>query len=213
MNSPKRTIIVGDVHGCLTELEELLAKLVFDKSKDRLIFVGDLVNKGPDSIGVLKLTQSLNAEVVMGNHDLGLLEGTSKLAEQVAIQMGEDLDYWKSYISSFKPYIEDDNFIVVHAGFAPNQSLAETDLRILTRIRTWDGKGEELQDSLNPAWFEFYKGSKLVVFGHWARLGLMQKDNVVCLDSSCVYGGELSALVLPEKKIVQVKARKNYTKS
>ena len=165
-----RTIIIGDVHGCLEELKLLLDKVEYDSLADRLIFVGDLINKGPDSIGVLKYVKSLNAEVVMGNHDYALIHRKDML-EDLREKMGEELSDCVEYIESFPTYIEDKEFIVVHAGLVPGQHPSESTLKNLTEIRTWDGLGEDLQNKENPPWYEFYKGEKLVVFGHWARLG------------------------------------------
>lgn len=214
-----RTLIIGDVHGCLSELKELLEKLNYQQGSDRLIFVGDVVNKGPDSLGVLKRIQSLSAEVVLGNHELGFLNyltgndfgaGRSATFKRLEVELGREKSVWAQWMSELPLYIEEKDFIVVHGGIVPGLRLSETPAKLLTRIRSWDGKGENINSPDDPAWYDFYKGEKLVVFGHWAAKGLVVRDNVIGLDSGCVWGGSLSALVLPGRQIVQVKAHKVY---
>ena len=212
----KRTLIVGDIHGCLHEFERLLEKLHFVKKRDRLILVGDLINKGPFSLGVLKKARSLQCEVVLGNHEnnfIRFMEGSSHPSrhfEKLKNEMGDEGEFWREWFGNLPLFIEDKNFFVVHAGIRPDAHPRETNVEILTRIRTWDGRGENLHCSTDPPWFDLYRGEKLVVFGHWASLGLMVRRNAICLDSGCVYGKKLSALVLPERRIVQVNAKRAY---
>lgn len=206
-----RTIVIGDVHGCLRELNALLDKLNYDPKPDRLIFVGDLINKGPDSLGVLRRVRDLKVEVVLGNHELGFLRRTrEKRDHPLRKAMGKDVEDWCAWIESWPLFIEDDDFIVVHGGIAPHLPLHQSPAEVLTKIRTWDGVGEDLQDRTNPPWYELYQGEKLVVYGHWADQGLIVRDRVIGLDSGCVYGNELSAVSLPTLEITQVKAAKEY---
>lgn len=215
--SDSRTIIIGDIHGCFDELQELLKKTSFRRGVDRLISVGDVINKGPYSLKCLEALKSIGAEVVLGNHELGFLHfckgqwAGNESFQKLMNEMGEQLGDWVSYISGFPKYIEAKNFIVVHAGLIPNEDPEFSDMQFLATIRTWDGQGKNLQSEENPAWFEFYKGSKLVVFGHWAKRGLVLRENVVGLDTGCVYGKELSALILPERQLVQVPAKQSYS--
>lgn len=212
----ERTIIIGDVHGCKEELEELLNKLDYTAKKDRLIFVGDLINKGPDSLGVLEMVFSLKAEVVLGNHEFGFLrylEDSSLVFdgfEKLKVQLEKTLNFWKSWFYQLPRFIEDDDFLVVHAGVIPEKLPAQTPTYILTNIRTWDGKGEELNNPENPSWFDLYHNQKLIVFGHWARKGLILRENAIGLDTGCVYGRKLTAVVLPQRMIYQVSAKKVY---
>jgi hypothetical protein len=213
----KRTLIFGDVHGCLDELKALLETLLYDASLDRLIFVGDLINKGPSSYEVLKFVHQLGAEVVVGNHELSLLkyiktgcDGQFPVWDNLLNEMGSDRETLLSWISSWPYFIEEDEFIVVHGGLPPGQQPAQVAPEILTKIRTWDGEGLDVKNKDNPAWHELYQGKKLVVYGHWALQGLMEKELTIGLDSGCVYGRELSALILPEKRVVQVAAKRCY---
>ena len=215
MNS-SRTIIIGDVHGCLEELEALLHKLDHRTGQDRLIFVGDLINKGPHSLEVLQKVRSLSAEVVMGNHEwkfLKYLKEDSSPSQgfcQLKQQMGGQLHYWQEWLSQLPAYIEAEQFLVVHGGLVPQQHPSETPISILCRIRTWDGEGRDLNNPAHPSWFELYHHPKLVVFGHWAQRGLVLRNNAIGLDTGCVYGNRLSAVVLPEKTLCQVPAKKIY---
>lgn len=210
-------VIVGDVHGCIDELNALL-ELAY-RPGDRLIFVGDLINKGPDSRAVLERVRELGAEAVIGNHELGYLRYRERSRartrpnpdfEQVKRQLGKHESKWAKWMAGLPSYIEDDAFLVVHAGLVPGQHPSQSDRRTLARIRTWDGCGDCLDHPDHPAWYELYQGTKLVVFGHWAVRGLVVEDRYVGLDSGCVYGGALSALLLPHRRIVQVPARKVY---
>lgn len=212
-----RKIIIGDVHGCFEELVELLDACDYDVKEDKLIFVGDLINKGPESLSVLDLVDSTNADVVLGNHEVAFLkylEGNenfvSKGFEQVKAQMGERLLFWESWLKSRPYYLEYDDCIVVHAGLQPEVKLENTSPSILTKIRTWDGSGDDMNNPSNPPWHKFYKGKKLVVYGHFAAQGLHILENSIGLDSGCCWGGSLSALILPSREIIQVKAKKAY---
>lgn len=204
--SPRgRRVFVGDVHGCLAQLDALLDKVGFRPGIDRLLPVGDLVAKGPDSPGVLRRCIDLGAEPVLGNHDLTWLrmhrieDPTLRdwLAEQPIVRLFEDL-------------------ILVHAGLHPRWSEAELgelqdgqiDYAVLVRYCDEHGRRPRRdwpvpEEQFRP-WDAFYRGSRRVVFGHWARRGLDVTERVVALDSGCVYGGRLSAWVAEEDRVVQV---------
>ena len=211
-----RTLIIGDVHGCLRELEELLAKAKYQQGRDQLIFVGDLVNKGPYSLGVLKKVQELRAKVVLGNNEQSFLQYVADGSfeapgfQQLKEEMGEQLSYWVDWIKQWPFYLEFPDFMVVHAGLVPGRHPSCTSSRILTTIRTWDGLGENLNHLEHPPWFELYTDKKLVLFGHWAKKNLVIRHNAIGLDTGCVYGRSLTAVILPSRKIVQVSAHQMY---
>ncbi len=215
----RREIIIGDIHGCDLELEELLLKVSFDRTKDQLYFTGDLINRGPNSLRVLEIMEENYAKGVKGNHEMNFLEclkfpellKEKKGMKEIKEQLGDKLNFWKSWLENLPYYLETENFILVHAGLPPESHFKETPDHVLCTIRTWDGVGHNLNDFSNPPWHDHYHNKKLVIYGHWASQGLLQKENSLCLDSGCVYGGHLSAFVLPEKKITQVKAHKIYT--
>ncbi|MBC86064.1 MAG: hypothetical protein CL677_02705 [Bdellovibrionaceae bacterium] len=216
LQGKNRYIVVGDVHGCIDELEHLLRKCEYQNDTDVLIFVGDLIGKGPESLEVLKLAQEEQAFVVMGNHDLSFLrhlEDESHRSDWRALkeQMGSGWRKWRDYISSFPKYIEFDDFIVVHAGLIPGEAPKQSALEHLCTIRTWDGKGEDLNNpEEDPPWYKLYEGEKTVVYGHWATNGLNLRKSTVGLDSGCVYGKKLSAWIWPDNEVIQVKSSREY---
>lgn len=128
------TYFIGDVHGCYDELMQLLRKIRFNHDKDRLIFVGDLINRGPRSLAVLRFVRSLGhrATVVLGNHDISLIayaEGLyhgrgSDYAQLLAADDAQELLTWLRHqpiLVRHKPL----NVVVVHAGISPKWSIAE----------------------------------------------------------------------------------------
>lgn len=198
-----RRIFVGDIQGCREQLEQLLAKVGF-ASGDRLIPVGDLVNKGPDSDGVLDLAMQLGAEPVLGNHDLSWLA------------KGRCAERHETWLRSQPIVRVFDDLIAVHAGLHPawNEekltSLTAEEVNFAVNVRYCDASGTRPASDWPPPeppflpWDEFYMGDKRVVFGHWARRRLVQRPNCIGLDTGCVYGGELTAWIAEEDRIVQV---------
>lgn len=210
----ERTIIVGDVHGCLDELKTLLKNAQFDPTKDRLIFLGDLINKGPDSVGVVTFVKDNAFECIMGNHELGFLKSLEDPAyfnkgfKKFYEDLGDQRDEVILWLKKLPLFIEGKDFICIHGGLEPNVSLKNQKKEVATRIRTW---GQKLNEEGATPWYEFYKEEKLIVYGHWAAQGLLVRDNTIGLDSGCVWGGALSALLLPQREIIQVKAFEQYS--
>ncbi len=205
-----RTIIIGDVHGCWDELQDLLGA-VSASAADRLISVGDLICKGPRSRAVLDWAmRTKNLEVVLGNHELRFLSCWRR--REIPNEKPYDLDAFRQledgferrmrFIEGWPSFIEDECFLVVHAGFDPAQDLREQSAWQLSNVR-------RLPRTETP-WYEEYSSPRLAVFGHWAKPEPIVRSNVVGLDTGCVYGGLLSALILPERRIVSVQARKIY---
>jgi Calcineurin-like phosphoesterase len=205
-----RTIIFGDVHGCLDELQDLL-RATRATSRDRLISVGDLIGKGPDSRGVLEWAlRAENLRCVLGNHERRFLVRKSgaalpdgkKLDEATWRQLRGRFARYRRFIAGWPLWIREKDYLVLHAGLVPRKSLAkqdEWDLITLRRV----GRAKK-------PWYELYRGGRLAVFGHWSRRDPIVRPNAVGLDTGCVYGGRLSALILPERRIVSVPARKIY---
>jgi len=212
---PPRTIFIGDVHGCIDELDDLLTDLN-PSTDDRLIFIGDLIRKGPASRAVWERFKSLEATSLLGNQEWSVREqvtGRCPLRpslESVKADFGEAFSAFSSDVQTWPTVIEEEDFLAVHAGLRPDQPWPETEAVDLTNIRTWDGRGHDLQNLDNPPWFYHYHATKPVIFGHWAALGGVRRPNAIGLDTGCVYGGSLTALIWPEKRYVQVKARKTY---
>jgi hypothetical protein len=214
-----RRLIVGDIHGCADELAELLFRFKFLPGHDHLFTVGDVVGKGPKTREALELLHQFGARSVLGNHEHHCLRAAQTPAVQrterqkaYLASLGPDRDLWIDRISRWPLYIEEPDFIVVHAGLDPAApDLPSMRREITTTIRTWDGKGENLNDpEKDPPWFECVKPTKPVVFGHWAVRGLVDLPLFKGLDTGCVYGRELTAWCPDEKKLHHVTARRDY---
>ena len=214
-----RRLFIGDMHGCLAEVNDLLEKFAFRPGKDALFSVGDVVGKGPDVPGTLGRLRELKATVVRGNHDQYLLNvaqtpednRTPKDMEYLA-SLRSEAAVWIAHIATWPAYVELPDIIMVHGGLEPGKlKLADMSERILMKIRTWDGKGDILQKAGDPPWFQCVTTDKIVVFGHWAERGLIDLPNFKGLDTGCVYGGKLTGWCPEENRFIQVPARKAYT--
>jgi diadenosine tetraphosphatase ApaH/serine/threonine PP2A family protein phosphatase len=217
MNTGRR-LFIGDLHGCLDELNDILALFGFRPGKDRLFSAGDVVGKGPKVPETLARLRDLGAGIVRGNHDNYLLKAA---ATPESDRKDRQRDYLAllgprpreliEFISVWPAYIELPDIILVHGGLEPGKKkLSEMSPRLLMEIRTWDGKGEELDRPGDPAWFECVDPEKTVVFGHWAKRGLIDLPKFKGLDTGCVYGGKLSGWCPEEDRFIQTPARRVY---
>jgi len=211
---PGRLVVVGDTHGCHDELLLLLDKVQYDSKVDNLILVGDLVNKGPYSDKVVETAQRLNALCVRGNHD------DAALAAYKQYQYGnptpktlKKYNYLQQYPKGFAEYLSSLPFslqipsygiVVVHAGLVPGVSLLDQSLNDLYKMRDlrrdptygrWEALETHQEDS--EPWASVWQGPEHVFFGHDAKRRLQQDQYATGLDSGCVYGGQLTACVLP----------------
>jgi len=205
-----RTIFIGDVHGCLDEFEKLLGKLKVSLS-DQLVSVGDLICKGPDNAGVMDLAMSLpNLRCVVGNHEArylrywrsGRLPSSKMHDEETVRQLKPRYAEYMSYIASWPLFLRLRDALVIHAGLRPGVPVDKQGLWDLTELRRVGPK-------YRP-WYEWYRNGKPAVFGHWVRRLPLVLEHAIGLDTGCVYGGALTACVLPERKLVSVKSRKAY---
>ncbi len=261
--------LVGDLQGCCDPLERLLQTLDFSPSRDRLFVLGDLVNRGPDSLGVLRRLRALGAAAtcLLGNHDLHLLaiaHGVRKPHRSDtldAILQAPDRDDWLNWLRQQRLAVWDAGWLMVHAGVLPQWDAARTvalageveamlrspDLgdfltqmygnepdrwddaltgvsrwrcvvNALTRLRfcTADGTMEfATKEGVGGApegfmpWFEVpARGTQgtPVAFGHWSTLGLIDRPDLLALDTGCVWGGHLTAVRVDggRREIVQV---------
>jgi len=236
--SPTRRIFVGDVQGCREELERLLEALRFDAAADDLQPVGDFVNRGPDSAGVLRLCARLRAGGVLGNHDLHLLRtarGSRAIKARDTFQdvlAAPDREALLAWLVA-RPFVRAwDDAILVHAGINPTwedpvarlsrldpeRDDADAAFAVAARYCTETG-ALPAEDWPPPAppyrpWYEFYprdpRETRTVVFGHWARAGLVVLPRIRGLDTGCVWGGKLTAWIAEEDRIVQVDAARQY---
>lgn len=214
-----RLFVIGDVHGCIDELNDLLALIEFEPGRDRLIFAGDLVAKGPDSVGVIQRAIELGAESVRGNHEervLSYLSGKRRHDgsehANIARRLGEKE---REYLENTPLYLRfpEENLLVVHAGIDPALPLEEQEPSVLLNVRGVTSSGAtttRAQEGL--PWASRYRGEELIVFGHDAIRGLQLREHSIGLDSGCVYGGELSALEVRPRKLYSVPAREMYSR-
>ena len=225
------TWIVGDVHGCAAELEELLAR-IGPGTGDRVILAGDLFDKGPDPVRVLDLLREVRAEAVLGNHDVAVREyGRARLASSNApppalgwqrppapylvacldrLAAAGRLEEAVQVCARLPRYLRGDGFLVVHGGFDPERGPAHTSERLATTVREFPPGVPGA-----PMWWTRWPGPEVAAFGHDARQGLVRhvvdgRLRCIGLDSGLVYGGRLTAWS-PERDVsVQGDARRAY---
>jgi hypothetical protein len=202
-----RTIVVGDVHGCADELQSLLDLVALGKD-DTLAFVGDLVARGPSSRRVLALVRSLGALAVRGNHEERLLGARAaqrigapppKLGRthQALFEELDDEDWAELEALPLSLELRGGGLRVVHAGVVPGIPFEAQDPYLLTHLRSLGEDGTPSVKWGTP-WGKTYAGPPHVVFGHNARRDPQLHPDATGLDTGCVYGGALTALVLPE---------------
>jgi hypothetical protein len=206
-----RTIIVGDVHGCARELEALLDRIAFALG-DKLVFVGDLIARGPDSLGVLDIARTCGAVIVRGNHEEKLLawrakkhahtrgigkrpEPLGRIHQQVARSL-RPTDWSLLTTSPVFFDLPEHGARVVHAGVDPSLTFEEQKRQTLMRIRGVSSRGEWLEKGEKTLWGELYEGAPHIVFGHNARAEPQLHRWATGIDTACVYGGRLTAMVL-----------------
>jgi diadenosine tetraphosphatase ApaH/serine/threonine PP2A family protein phosphatase len=208
-----RTVVVGDIHGCHEELLDLMDH-VGPTDGDRVISVGDLVTKGPGNAAVIDFFRAgTNTSAVIGNHDRVLLEkylGHDVKLEtfhvQAIAEFGDRFGEYMKWVAALPHYLDLGDYLVVHAGLRPGRSLAEQDIKDLTEIRKVVIGDKEIP------WFDVYEGNQTVIFGHWVFGEPVVKTNAIGIDTGCVYGGRLTACVLPERHLVSVPARRAYAR-
>jgi serine/threonine protein phosphatase 1 len=214
-----RLIAIGDIHGCHLEFAELLER-VAPTTDDQLILVGDLVNRGPDSGKVIDLAKQHGALALLGNHELRLLNyRKTKNPDYLRETDGDTFnqlrpDDW-TYLEAMPltHYVEELNTVFVHGGFLPTEPWQKQPASVVTRIQVIDseGKPRKRADAPDaPAWADLWSGPPFVVYGHTPRPEIYKLKWSVGIDTACVMGGHLTAYILPEKRFVQVKARKRY---
>ena len=216
-----RHVFIGDVHGCLDELEALVRKVRVGPA-DRVVFVGDLVAKGPDSAGVVAFARELKALCVRGNHDEAVLRirrarkgnGDLSRAKRTHLRVADTLcevDWrWLEGLPLFLR-LPEFNSIVVHAGMVPGKAVTEQRPEDLMTMRTMRPDGHaspRLEDG--TLWAKLYRGPERIIFGHDAISGFQRESFALGLDTGCVYGRTLTALVLPSGELVSVQAKRAY---
>lgn len=213
-----RTLVIGDIHGCIDELHDLLSVAGLSRG-DEIISLGDFMDRGPDSPSVLAfLRDSENTWSLKGNHERKHLlasRGIIKpaLSQRLARFQFEDEAYARAleYLESL-PYFRDlPEATLVHGFWQAGLTLQEQDPLVLQGTMTGQCR---LKRHLKGSWFEAYDGPKPLVVGHQDYLHtgkpLIVGDLVFCLDTGCCRGGRLTGLLLPEFRIYSVKSRRDY---
>ena len=261
------TYAMGDLQGCFTAFQRLMDLIQFDPAQDKLWLVGDIVNRGPDSLPLLRYIKQAGDVVIMvlGNHDLHLLmvaAGITKSNPKDTIQSvldAPDRDELLHWLRQQKLFYAADPYAMVHAGLLPSWSIAQAEqlarevenalrqdndqelfasmygdepnywqdewpsnvrLRVIinamTRMRicTRDGKmnlsfkgdPKSIPSGYLP-WFNLPQRESqhhTIICGHWSALGLYLTDNLIALDTGCVWGRQLTAIRLEDRKVFQL---------
>jgi len=235
--------IIGDVHGCLEELLELMALLGYQVERHenefavtppdgrKLAFVGDLVDRGPATPDVLRLVMTMvrahQAFCVPGNHDVKLLRALKGRDVQVTHGLAQSLQQLESEPADFRKdaakflddlvshYVFDDGKVVVaHAGLKESmQGRGSGKVREFALYGETTGETDDFGLPVRYNWASDYRGSAQVVYGHTPVPEPVWLNNTVNIDTGCVFGGNLSALRYPEREIVSVPAKATYYES
>ena len=224
-----RIIIVGDVHGCADELHALLDRCHYRRGRDVIVCAGDVVNKGPRSVDVVRFLRGEGALAVRGNHDeaalayaTGIKRVSTKSQWAWTARLNADDRAWLRELP-FAIVLPQHDVVVVHAGVVPGVALEEQCLRNFITMRSLsvrnaaqrDGRARYYADEApasTGSWANAWEGPEHIVFGHDARAGLQRYEHATGIDSACVYGHELSALLLPGHDVVSVAAARNYAR-
>ncbi len=232
--------IIGDVHGCFDELVELLGKLRWEVNTDEsppsashpqgrtLLFLGDLVDRGPKTPAVLRLVMNMvnagTAICVPGNHDVRLyraLQGkkvnlTHGLVESME-QMNSETETFRSEVMTFidglvSHYVLDNgNLVIAHAGMKEQyQGRTSGRVRSFALYSETTGETDEFGLPVLHDWVSEYRGKAMVVYGHTPIMEPEWRNGTLCIDTGCVFGGSLTSLRYPEREIVQVQAHETY---
>lgn len=220
--------IIGDIHGCAAELEALLAKLGYvdgvHPEGRTAVFVGDLVDRGPDSPGVLRrvmaMVKSGNALCVPGNHEnkygrylrgrkVQHTHGLAETIEQMAGESEEFLAEVREFLDGLVSHyvLDGGRLVVCHAGL-PEKYHGRTSGRVRSHALYGDTTGEtdEFGLPVRYPWAEDYRGRAAVVYGHTPVPEATWLNNTICLDTGAVFGGKLTALRWPERELADVPA-------
>jgi protein phosphatase len=229
--------IIGDVHGCYEELHELLTTLGYAEDAAgvmahpdgrRAVFLGDLCDRGPKNVAVLRLVMDMvnrgSALCVPGNHDVKLLRhfngrdvqmthGLQNTVEELSREGEEFSAEARKFLDSLVSHyvLDDGKLVVAHAGVKEHfQGRGSARVRDFCLYGETAGETDEYGLPVRLDWANEYRGRAMVVYGHIPQIEPAILNNTYCLDTGCVFGGKLTALRYPERKLVSIKAKAVY---
>jgi len=214
----QKTLIVGDIHGCHAEFMALLDKAGL-AADDEIIALGDIVDRGPDTVRVLEFFQKeINTRSLLGNHErkhIRSFQGRIRPALSQLIsrrQIGEQrYPGLCTFMDSFVRFLELPEAILTHGFFEPNIPLSDQKEDVLIGAMRGD---IYLQQTYDRPWYEYYNEDKPIVVGHldYSRNGqpFIYQDRVFCIDTGCCHGGALTGLLLPSFRLISVRSKKDY---
>ena len=236
--------IIGDIHGCFDETRGLLGKLGYEivvggtggnarfevtpPAGRKAVFVGDLVDRGPDSPNVLRLVMDMVEDgvalCVPGNHDIKLQKklsgrnvklthGLAETVEQLQNESQAFLARTKHFIAGLVSHyvLDEGRLVVAHAGmkeaYQGRNSGAARSFALYGEVT---GETDEYGLPVRHDWAGDYRGDAMVVYGHTPVARATWRNNTICVDTGCVFGGKLSALRYPERELLDVPAARQY---
>lgn len=238
--------IIGDIHGCFEELKALLTELgytvapradgapgydVGTPAGRKVVFLGDLVDRGPGVTDVLRLVMGMveagTALCVPGNHEIKLLKKLRGKDVRVARGLAMTLEQLEreppgfsqavaDFIEARSPHyvLDDGHLVVAHAGLKePMHGRDTPEVRDFALYGETTGEADAYGLPVRADWAQQYRGQATVVYGHTSVPEAEWVNNTVCLDTGCVFGGKLTALRYPERQLVSVPAQREYWKS
>lgn len=205
-------LIIGDVHGCIEELDEMLRHR---KPGQLVVFVGDVLLKGPDSEAVVQRLKGVGALGVLGNNDasvLSFLEGEDSPNPAVLATAATLSPDSVLFLRSLPHFIRVPslNTIIVHAGVCPGSSPETSIPEDLMNLRSVLPDGTCVRTVTGEPWAGAWKGPETIIFGHDAIRGLQRTPHAIGLDAGCVYGHQLVGLHWPADELVHVAAKAVY---
>ncbi|WP_060914966.1 polynucleotide kinase-phosphatase [Microbacterium oleivorans] len=230
--------VIGDVHGCRSELETLLGRLGYALVRDeqgraidarhpeqrRVVFLGDLIDRGPDVVGVLRLAMGMvasgSALAVPGNHEAKLVRAlrgakvtVSHGLEETLAQLSGESEEFREQVEAFchdlvsHLILDEGRLVVAHAGLKEQyHGRASGRVRAFALYGETTGETDEYGLPVRHPWAQVYRGKAVVLYGHTPVPTVEWVNNTACLDTGCVFGGALSAMRYPEREVVSVLA-------
>ncbi|PJZ54307.1 metallophosphoesterase [Leptospira adleri] len=209
-----RDIVIGDIHGCFEELILLLKEVGYSK-EDRIISVGDIVDRGPDSVKVYQFFKENPKHIVVrGNHENKHYNQVLSYSQEIVkVQFGTRYQEFLEWVQNLPYYFETEAAIIVHAAIEPDVPLKDQKKEVL--MGSTSGEKYLTNKIGSQNWLSLYRLPKPLLFGHRV-VGDVVKiygDKVYGLDTGACFGGFLTAVTLPDFRIYSVKADRNYWRS